>query len=126
MGAEAFARKHQERDGMGLRKSGEIYGLAKIHITRNCVGINGECWSAGDVIEGCPVNVACLMVNDKRAIFDRSEFTGEHEIENLEKLGYTVEPPMQRVRDKKEFQDVIARKRKGFVSETLDPARKKP
>jgi hypothetical protein len=123
---EALSSEGMRGEGMTLTRSAETYGTTKIHITRDCVGVAGECWSAGDVVEGVPVNVACLMVNDKLANFDRSEFQGEGEIEALEALGYQVSPPMQKMRDKKEFQSVIARKRKGFVSESLDPALKTP
>jgi hypothetical protein len=56
----------------------------------------------------------------------KSEFQGEGEIEALERLGYTVEPPMAKVKDRPEFASVIARKRKGFVSQSLDPALKTP
>lgn len=121
---EALTSEGMRGEGMTLLRSGETYGTCKIHITRNIVGINGELWNAGDEIEGCPVNVACLLVNEKAANFDRSEFVGEGEIENLEKLGYQISPPMQKMREKKEFQHVIERKRKGFVSESLDPALK--
>ena len=65
-------------------------------------------------------------MNDKVANFDRSEFQGEGEIEALEKLGYSVSPPLTKVRDKKEFQSVIERKRKGFVAASLDPSLQKP
>lgn len=123
---EALTSVGMRGDGMTLTRSAETYGVAKIHITRNCVGTNGEPWSAGDEVENVPVNVAVLMVNDRLANFDRSEFQGENEIENLEKLGYLVSPPMQKVRDKAEFQSVIARKRKTFVSDSLDPALKTP
>jgi hypothetical protein len=123
---EALTSEGMRGEGMSLLKSAETYGTCKIRVTRNIVGINGECWNAGDEIENCPVNVACLLVNDKVANFDRSEFQGEGEIEALEKLGYHVSPPMEKMRDKKEFQHVIERKRKSFVSESLDPALKKP
>lgn len=72
------------------------------------------------------MNVAALLVDSKCAYFDKSEFQGEGEIEALEKLGYQVSPPMTKVRDKKEFQSVFERKRRGFVSDALDPALKKP
>jgi hypothetical protein len=123
---EAITSSDMRGDGMTLVRSGETYGTCKIHILKNCVGIHGEHWQAGDEIENCPVNVAVLLCNDKQAVFDRSEFQGEGEIEHLEKLGYSVSPPMQKVRDKKEFQSVIARKRKGFIAESLDPALKTP
>jgi hypothetical protein len=67
-----------------------------------------------------------LLCNDKQATFDRSEFQGEGEIEALEALGYQVSPPMQKVRDKPEFQSVIARKRKSFVQDSIDPALRTP
>ncbi len=111
---------------MSLLKSGETYGCCKIHITRNIVGAAGELWNAGDEIDNVPVNVAVLLVGDKVASFDRSEFIGEGEIENLEKLGYQISPPMTKMRDKKEFQSVLERKRKTFVSDSLDPALKTP
>jgi hypothetical protein len=123
---EALKSAGLNGEGMTLTRSAETYGTCKIQITRNIVGINGEPWSAGDEVENVPVNVACLLVNDKLAYFDRSEFQGEGEIEALEKLGYRVEPPMQRAIEKKEFQGVVARKRKGFVADSLDPALKSP
>jgi hypothetical protein len=123
---EALTSGGMRGEGMTLIKSAETYGTCKIHITRNIVGVNGEHWSKGDEIENCPVNVACLLVNDKVASFDRSEFQGEGEIEALEKLGYRVEPPMQKARDKSEFQSVIARKRKSFVQDSIDPALRTP
>jgi hypothetical protein len=123
---EALTSESMRGDGMTLARSAESYGTCKIHILRNCVGIHGEHWQAGDEIENCPVNVAVLLAQDKQATFDRSEYEGEGEIEALEKLGYQVSPPMQKVRDKKEFQSVIARKRKGFIAESLDPALKTP
>ncbi len=123
---EALTSGGMRGEGMSLPKSAETYGTCKIHITRNIVGINGELWNAGDEIDNCPVNAAVLLVNDKVASFDRSEFVGEGEIENLERLGYLVSPPMQKMRDKKEFQSVLERKRKGFVADTLDPALKTP
>src|SRR5262245_48302653 len=123
---EALTSADMRGDGMTLLKSGETYGTCKIHMLRDCVGIHGEPWKAGDEIENCPVNVAALLVQDKQATFDRSEFQGEGEIEALEKLGYRVEPPLQKVRDKKEFQSVIARKRSSFVRESLDPSLKVP
>ncbi len=123
---ECLASEGMRGDGMTLTKSAETYGVCAIRIIRNCVGVNQEYWSAGDEIEGCPVNVAIDLVNAKCATFDRSEFQGEGEIEALEKLGYQVSPPMQKVRDKKEFQSVIARKRSTWVKESLDPALKVP
>ncbi len=116
---EALTSGGMRGEGMSLVKSAETYGTAKIHVTRNCVGINGEHWSAGDEISNVPVNCAVLLVGDKMATFDRSEFQGEGEIEALEKLGYRVEPPMTKVRDKKEFQSVIARKKNTFVDSVL-------
>jgi len=123
---EALTSKDMRGAGMDLLTSGETYGCCRIHILKNCVGIHGEHWQAGDEIENCPVNVAVLLCNDKQAAFDRSEFQGEGEIEALEKLGYQVSPPMQKVRDKKEFQSVIARKKNTWVKESLDPALKTP
>lgn len=123
---EALTSDGMRGDGMSLLKSGETYGTCKIHITKNIVGVAGELWNAGDEVENVPVNVACLLVNDKVANFDRSEFQGEGEIEALEKLGYQVSPPMQKMRDRSEFQSVIARKKKTFVSDALDPALKTP
>lgn len=121
---EALTSEGMKGEGMSLLRSAETYGTCKIHITRNIVGINGEPWNAGDEVENVPVNAACLLVNDKVANFDRSEFQGEGEIEALEKLGYQISPPMEKMRDKKEFQHVIERKRRGFVSDSLDPALK--
>jgi len=123
---EALTSSDMRGDGMTLVRSGETYGCCRIHILKNCVGIHGEHWQAGDEIENCPVNVAVLLCNDKQAAFDRSEFQGEGEIEALERLGYQVSPPMQKVRDKKEFQSVIARKHNTWVKESLDPALKTP
>jgi len=117
---EALVSEGMRGDGMSLVRSAETYGTCKIHILRDIVGTAGEHWKKGDEIEGCPVNVAVLLVNDKCASFDRSEFHGEGEIEALEKLGYRVEPPMQKTRDKAEFQSVIARKKKGFVQSAMD------
>jgi len=123
---EALTSSDMFGNGMTLVRSGETYGTCKIHVLKNCVGIHGEPWQAGDEIENCPVNVAALLVSSKQATFDRSEFQGEGEIEALEKLGYQVSPPMQKMRDKPEYASVIQRKRKGFVSDSLDPALKTP
>ena len=123
---EALTSEAMRGDGWTLAKSAETFGCCKIHILKNCVGIHGEHWQAGDEIENCPVNVAVLLCNDKQATFDRSEFQGEGEIEALEKLGYQVSPPMQKARDKKEFASVIARRKNTWVKESLDPALKTP
>jgi len=123
---EALTSMSMTGDGMTLKRSGETYGVCKIHILRDIVGVNHEHWNKGDTVEGVPVNVAALLVNDKCATFDRSEFQGEGEIEALEALGYQVSPPMQKVRDKKEFQSVIARRKSTWVKESLDPALKTP
>jgi hypothetical protein len=104
---------------MTKTKSAETYGTCKIHITRDIRGID-ENWFAGDEVSNVPVNVACLLVADKLAYFDKSEFHGEGEIEALEKLGYRVEPPMQKAREKPEFQSVIARKKSQWMSPVLD------
>jgi len=122
---EALKSGGMRGEGMTLTRSAETYGTCTIHVLRNIVGVAGQHWNKGEIIENCPVNVAALLVNDKVASYDRSEFSGEGEIEALEKLGYRVEPPMQKVRDKKEFQSVIARK-KTWVKESLDPALKTP
>jgi len=108
---EALPSADMRGDGMTLVRSAETYGCCKIHILKNCVGIHGEHRNAGDQISNCPVNVAALLVMDKQASFDRSEFQGENEIEQLEALGYQVSPPLQEMREKKEFQSVIARKK---------------
>jgi len=59
-------------------------------------------------------------VNDKLAYFDKSEFKSEGEIEALEKLGYRVEPPMLRVREKPEFASIVARKKSQWMAPVLD------
>src|SRR5262245_39173810 len=78
---EALTSAGCRGDGMTLLKSGETYGTCKIHVLKNIVGTAGEHWNKGDEIENVPVNVACILVNDKCASFDRSEFKGEGEIE---------------------------------------------
>src|SRR5438309_5539716 len=63
--------------GMGLQKSVETYGTAKIHITRNVMGVNGQHWFEGDEVTDVPVNVAIQLVGDKSAYFDKREFKSE-------------------------------------------------
>jgi hypothetical protein len=116
---EAIHGAGRDGAGMTLARSLETYGDCKIHITRNIIGLNGEYWFAGDEIDKCPVNVAFDLVASKSAYFDKSEFKSEGEIEALEKLGYRVEPPMTKTRDRAEFASVVARKTGKWMASVL-------
>ena len=113
---EAVTGTGMNGEGMGVQKSAETYGTAKIHITRDIVGANGEHWFIGDEISGVPVNLAVDLVASKSAMFDKSEFKSEGEIEALEKLGYEVLPPMVKARDRDEFKNVLAKKTGKWMS----------
>jgi len=120
---EALTGTGTKGDGMGLQKSVETYGTAKIHVTRNVMGVNGEHWFEGDEVTDVPVNVAIQLVGDKSAYFDKREFKSEGEIEALEKLGYRVEPPMLKTKDRPEFASVIARKNTSkWLAGTIQPS----
>lgn len=119
---EGVSSSGMNGDGMTLQKSAETYGLAKIHITRNIVGTHGQFWFVGDEIGGVPVNLAIQLVSEKSAMFDKSEFKSEGEIEALEKLGYEVLPPMVKARHRDEFKTVIAKKTAKWLAGTVQPS----
>lgn len=118
---EAVTSSGMNGEGMTIQKSALTYGLAKIYITRDIVGAHGQFWFAGDEISGCPINLAIQLVSEKSAMFDKSEFKSEGEIEALEKLGYEVLPPMVKARDREEFKTVIAKKTAKWMSGTVMP-----
>jgi hypothetical protein len=76
-----------------------------------------------------PVNACMQLVQQGAAVFVLDSETAKDEklIAELEAKGYafatTLKPP---ARERPEFAQVIARKRKGFVAESLDPSLKTP
>ncbi len=92
------------------------------------VGLNGRCLYPGDTVE-LPVNHCLQLVAQGSAVFVLDNETAKDEklISELEAKGYefatTAKPP---ARERSEFASVIARRRKGFVADTLDPALKTP
>jgi hypothetical protein len=97
--------------GFSAQQAAEAYGVTKIHLTRDMIGLAGEFWKNGDTIENIPVNVACELVGWKVANFDRSEFKDEQEVEALEKRGYRIDPPRLKAIEKPEFASVLAAKK---------------